>query len=51
LYPVQVIKRGFWIVPSLSSCHEKATVALYFGEILTRLGVADFLVSSFRFAT
>jgi len=26
-------------VPSLSCCHEKATVALYFGRIRTRLGV------------
>jgi len=26
-------------VPSLSSCHEKATVAPYFGRIRTRLGV------------
>jgi len=29
-------------VPSLSSCHEKATVAQYFGRILTRLGVVHF---------
>jgi len=28
-------------VPSLSSCHEKAKVALYFGRIFTRLVVAD----------
>jgi len=27
-------------VPSLSSCQEKATVALYFGRIRTRLGVS-----------
>jgi len=33
-------------VPSLSSCHEKATVSLYFGRILIRLEVADF--PSFR---
>jgi len=31
-------------VPSLSSCHEKATVTLYFGQIRTRLGVAHFRV-------
>jgi len=31
-------------VPSLSSCHEKATVALYFGRILICLGVADIQV-------
>jgi len=29
-------------VPSLSSCHEKATVALYFGRIRTCLGVVHF---------
>jgi len=29
-------------VPALSSWHEKTTVALYFGRILTRLGVTDF---------
>jgi len=29
-------------VPSLSSCYEKATVALYFGRIRTRLGVVYF---------
>jgi len=29
----------FCFVPPLSSCHEKATVALYFGRICTRLGV------------
>jgi len=28
--------------PSLSSCHEKATVALYFGRIRTCLGVVHF---------
>jgi len=28
----------------LSSCHEKVTVALYFGRILIRLGVGDFQV-------
>jgi len=26
-------------LPSLSSCHEKATVALYFGRILTDSGI------------
>jgi len=31
-------------VPSLSSNHEKATVALYFGQICTRLGVVHFRV-------
>jgi len=31
-------------VPSLSSCHEKSTVALYFGRIRTRLGVVHFRV-------
>jgi len=31
-------------VPSLSFRHEKAMVALYFGRIFTRLGVADFQV-------
>jgi len=31
-------------VPSLSSCHEKATVALYFGRIRTGLGVIHFRV-------
>jgi len=31
-------------VPSLSSCHEKATVALYFGRIRTRLGIIHFRV-------
>jgi len=31
-------------VPSLSSCHEKATVALYFGRIRTRFGVVHFRV-------
>jgi len=30
----------FISIPSLSSCHEKATAPLYFGRILTRLGVA-----------
>jgi len=30
------------LVPSLSSCHEKATVALYFGRIRARLGVVNF---------
>jgi len=29
---------------SLSSYHEKATVALYFGRIRTRLGVVHFQV-------
>jgi len=29
-------------VPSLSSCHEKVTVALYFGRILSCLGVVHF---------
>jgi len=29
-------------VQSLSSCHEKATVALYFGRNHTRLGVVHF---------
>jgi len=32
------------LVPTLSSYQEKATVALYFGRILTRIGVADFQV-------
>jgi len=32
-------------VPSLSSCHEKATVALYFGRIRTRLVDVHFRVS------
>jgi len=32
----------FIFVPSLSSCHAKVTVALYFGRIRTRLGVAIF---------
>jgi len=31
-------------VPSLSSCHEKATVTLYLGRIRTRLGVVHFQV-------
>jgi len=31
-------------VPSLSSCHEKAKVAIYFGWIRTCLGVVDFRV-------
>jgi len=31
-------------VASLSFCHEKATVALYFGRIRTRLGVVHFRV-------
>jgi len=31
-------------VSSLFFCHEKATVALYFGRIRTRLGVVDFRV-------
>jgi len=31
-------------VPSLSSCHEKAMVTLYFGRIGTRLGVVYFRV-------
>jgi len=35
----------FCFVLSLTSCHEKATVLLYFGRILTRLGVADIKVS------
>jgi len=30
--------------PSLSSCHEKATVALHFGRMRTRLGVVHFRV-------
>jgi len=30
----------YMFVSSLSSCHEKATVALYFGRIHIRLGVA-----------
>jgi len=30
--------------PSLSSCHEKATVALYFGRIRTLLGIVHFRV-------
>jgi len=34
----------FCFVPSLSSCYEKATVALYFGRIRTRLGVVHFRV-------
>jgi len=34
----------FVLFPSLSSCHEKATVVLYFERILTRLRVADFQV-------
>jgi len=29
-------------VPSLSSCHENATVALYFRRVRTSLRVADF---------
>jgi len=33
-----------FVVPALSSCHEKATVALYFGRIRTRLGVVHFRV-------
>jgi len=32
------------IVPSLTSCHEKATVALYFGQIRTCLGAVHFWV-------
>jgi len=32
-------------IPSLCSCHEKATVALYFGRILIRSGAADFQIS------
>jgi len=35
---------GCLFVPSLSSCHKKAAVALYFGRILTRLEVSDFQV-------
>jgi len=31
-------------IPSLSSCQEKATVAVYFGRIRTRLGVVHFRV-------
>jgi len=31
-------------VPSLSSCHEKPTVTLYFGRICTRLGIVHFRV-------
>jgi len=31
---------GGLFVLSLFSCHEKSTVALYFGRIITRLGVA-----------
>jgi len=31
-------------VPYLSSCHEKAMVALYFGRIHTRLAVIHFRV-------
>jgi len=31
-------------VPSLTSCLEKATVALYFGRIRTRFGVVHFRV-------
>jgi len=33
-------------VTPLSFCREKATVALYFGWYLARLGVADFHLSS-----
>jgi len=32
------------LVPSLSFCYEKATVALYFGRIRTRLGVVLFRI-------
>jgi len=32
----------FCFVLSLSSCHEKATVALYVGRIRTRLGDVHF---------
>jgi len=31
-------------VPSLSSCHEKATVTLYLGRIRNRLGVVHFQI-------
>jgi len=31
-------------VPSLFSCHEKATMALYFERIRTRLGIVHFRV-------
>jgi len=34
----------YLFVPSLFSCHEKATVALYFGRIRTRLEVVHFRV-------
>jgi len=34
----------YLFVPSLSFCHEKATVALYFERIRTRLGVIHFRV-------
>jgi len=41
-------KLTFWLfvcfVPSLSSCHEKVAVALYFERILTRLEFTDFQV-------
>jgi len=30
------------IVPSLSSCHKKATMVLYFAQIHTHLGVVHF---------
>jgi len=33
-----------YFVPFFSSCHEKATLALYFGRIRTRLGIVHFRV-------
>jgi len=42
IYPF--VKRGRLFVSSLSSCREKATVALYFGRIFTFFGVTDFQV-------
>jgi len=38
------VRNFFVFVPSLSSCLKKATVALYFGRIRTRLGVVHFRV-------
>jgi len=50
-FGIAVEDRIFWrmlfvclFVPSLPSCHEKTTVALYFGRIRTRLRVIHFRV-------
>jgi len=52
LEPVVLQRLGVLFVCSiLSFCHEKATVALYFGRIRARLGVVRFSGCFFDFFT